>query len=210
VNRFTYGDRARIEKLVRLSSTRLPYAIPAQLSTLMRQSGLPEHTPQTNAFRMLAHSPETATRALRLVLTLLTETTLDPKLRDLVILRVAQRCAGEYVWAQHVPIARTSGVSESQIAALERGEAQADLFGDAERAVFALADEVLAGGRCTQDTFDAVRKLFSCREVVELLMLVGYFRMMSDLLTTLNVELEPALGPEILERAWGPSLAATD
>jgi len=86
------------------------YAAPAQLAELMHQSGLPKNTPPTNAFRMLAHAPTVSAQTLRLVLTLLTETDLDPTLRELVILRVAQRCGGRYAWLQHVDIAAIVGV----------------------------------------------------------------------------------------------------
>src|SRR5271157_5657717 len=114
--------------------SRLPYATSEQLADLLRQSGLPENTPATNAFFTLAHTPAVGARALQLILALLTETDLDPKLRELVILRVAQRCDGTYPWVQHVAIARSVGVSKLQIAALERGETPGDLFEDRERA----------------------------------------------------------------------------
>ena len=73
---------------------RLPYATPAEFAELMRQSGPTERTPASNAFRMLAHEPSVGAQLLRLVLALLTETDLDTRLRELVILRVAQRCDG--------------------------------------------------------------------------------------------------------------------
>jgi hypothetical protein len=77
---------------------------------------------------VLAHAPAAGSSALRLVFALLTETALDPKLRELVILQVAQRLDGQYVWVQQVAIARTVGVSDAQFAALERHEAPSDLF----------------------------------------------------------------------------------
>jgi hypothetical protein len=99
---------------------RLPYSTLAQLGELVRQTGLPENTAPTSAFRMLAHAPVVGALVRRLVLALLTETDLDPKLRELVILRVAERSKGPYAWVQHVAIAEGIGVSASQIAALER------------------------------------------------------------------------------------------
>ena len=51
------------------------------------------------------------------VFALLTETDLNTRLREMVILRVAERCDGRYVWIQHKDIARIVGVSEEQIAA---------------------------------------------------------------------------------------------
>jgi hypothetical protein len=49
------------------------------------------------------------------------------------------------------------------------------------------------------ETFAAVREAFSPREVVELLLLISYFRMISSVMTTLEVEVEPPFGAKILE-----------
>ena len=179
---------------------RLPYATTAQFEELMRQSGFPENTQQSNAFSILAHTPAVGGQALRLVLALLTQTELDPRLRELVILRVAQRCDGPYVWVQHVAIAASIGVNEPQIAALEQGEAPADLFADRERMALAFADQILETSHTSEDRLAPVRALFSPREVVELLLLIGYFRMVSGLMTTLGVEVESPFGLKILNQ----------
>jgi len=142
---------------------RLPYASQPQYAELIRQCGLPENTPAANAFRMLAHAPTVGAATLRLVFALLTETDLDPKLRELVILRVSHRCNGRYAWVQHVAVAGPFGVTDTQIAALERGERPAILFNDRERAAFAFADEVVDSCCAAEDTFATVRKLFSPR-----------------------------------------------
>jgi AhpD family alkylhydroperoxidase len=107
---------------------RLCYATEAQLRELIRQSGLPQNAPPANAFRMFAHAPAGGAATLRLVFALLTETDLDPKLRELVILQAAQRCDCRDAWVQHVAIARGVGVEEAQIAALECGETPPTLF----------------------------------------------------------------------------------
>jgi hypothetical protein len=55
--------------------------------------------------------------------------------------------------------------------------------------------------RVAGDTFAWVRAEFSPREVVELLLTVGYFRMMDRLVTALDLELETSFGVQALERA---------
>ena len=177
----------------------LCYASEVQLTELLRQTGLPESTPSANAFRMFAHAPGVGAATLRLVFALLTETDLDPKLRELVILRVAQRCDCQYAWVQHVAMARGTGVGEAQIAALECGETPPTIFVEPVSAVFALADEVLANCRATDHTVALVRNLFSPREVVELLLLIGYFRMICSMMTTLEIEVESPFGAKVLD-----------
>jgi alkylhydroperoxidase family enzyme len=177
---------------------RLPYAYHAQFAELTRQAGFAENTPPTNAFRMLAHAPAVAAPALRLVAAALRETDLDPGLRQLAILRVAQRCEPRYARVQHAAIALAVGVSDAQIAVLERGEIPAGLLTDQERTALAFVDEILDGPHVSDGTFARVREQFSPREVVELLLTVGYFRMIGSLLTTLDIELDPAWAAQAL------------
>jgi len=145
---------------------------------------------------MFAHAPAVGAATLRLVLALLTETTLDPKLRELVILRVSQRCKGRYAWVQHAAIAKTG---DAQIAAFERSEIPLDLFNVRERVTFAFADEVVDRAFATEDTFAAMRRMFSPCELLELLLLVGYFRMFCGVMTTMAVEVESPFGGKVLD-----------
>src|SRR5690242_19169160 len=71
-----------------------------------------------NLFQMLANAPVMMRPTLRLGSTILREGVLDPKLRELAILRTAHVTATEYEWVQHVPIAMAVGVPDEQIAAL--------------------------------------------------------------------------------------------
>jgi alkylhydroperoxidase family enzyme len=183
---------------------RLLYATPQQLAELIRLCGLPENTPHANAFRMFAHAPAIGAATLRLVFALLTETELDAKLRELVILHVSQRCHGRYAWVQHVAVARPLGVSDAQIVALESAETPAALFNERERAAFAFADEVLDSCWDADDTFAQMRALYAPREIVELLLLIGYFRMICGVMTTLEVEVESPFGAKILDALRDP------
>jgi 4-carboxymuconolactone decarboxylase len=181
---------------------RIPYATPAQYEELMRGIRLPEDTARTNAFRMLAHAPAIGGSVLRLIFTVLAEADLDFYLHELVILRVTQRCQAHYAWAQHAAIARGIGITDEHIAALERGDAPAALFTRRERVVVAFADEVLDATRVSDHTFALVREELSSREIVELLVTIGYFRMIGGLLATLDVDLDRPCALELLEMAY--------
>jgi alkylhydroperoxidase family enzyme len=177
---------------------RIPYAAAIQAAELIRQSGLPRSTPQPNAFLMFAHTPAVGAAVLQLVLALVTDTDLEPSVREMVILRVVQRCQGRYAWVQRVAMARNVGVCSAQIAALERGEAPAHLFAKRECSAFALADEVIETSRASEETLADVLEQFSARQVVELLLLIGYFRMVCGVMTTLGVEVESPCGLELV------------
>src|SRR3954447_2049050 len=100
---------------------RVPYVDPADVSERVREAL--EAVPPLNIFRTMAHA-ETAFRPwLRWGGVLLGELELDPALRELAILRVAQQTPHtEYEWVQDVPIAFAVGATEAQVDAIERNE----------------------------------------------------------------------------------------
>jgi len=180
---------------------RIPCASPEQYDELMRNIRLPEDAARTNAFGMLAHAPAIGGSVLKLIHSILTAADLDFFVHELVILRVSQRTQAWYAWTQHTAIARAIGLSDAQTAALARGEAPAELFSARERAVLSFTDEVLEKPRVSEQTFEQLQQEFSTREVVELLITIGYFRMIGALLTNLDVELDPPRAEELLELA---------
>ena len=103
--------------------------------------------PILNIFRAMSHSPEAMLRFMRFGSYFLEQGKLDPKLRELAILRVARRAGAEYEWVQHVVIARAVGVTDAQIEALERGDDAADCFDDGDRLLLAFTDDVVRDGR---------------------------------------------------------------
>src|SRR3954453_21276086 len=121
---------------------RLPYVDPAGAPEPVRDAL--GRVPPLNIFRMMANA-ETAFRPwLRWGATLLGELELDPLLRELAILRVAQLTPhAEYEWVQHVPLAKAVGASDDQVAALEADEIDGDAFSDLERSVLRFTTEVV-------------------------------------------------------------------
>lgn len=180
---------------------RIPYATTTQFNELMRDIRFPENAALTSAFRMLAHAPAIGGSVLRLIYTILAEAELDFGLRELAILRVSQRCHARYAWVEHVAVAKAIGIEDAQIEALESGNAPAGIFNRRERIVLAFTDEVLGSTRVSAHTFAQAQEEFSARELVELLLIIGYFRMISGLLTTLDIELDAPCAAELAELA---------
>jgi len=161
-------------------------------------SGAPEEVrklaaalPPLNIFRMLPHMPTFVRGFGQLGTAILSQAALDARLRELIILRVGHQSPAPYEWQQHVPIGRSCGVSDEEIAALERGDAVAPCFGERERAVLRLTDELLAAPRASDATVAAMRRLFSDRELCEAVLTVGFYMMVARFLETTGVDLEP-------------------
>ena len=82
---------------------RLPYPGPSNVSRVMHQ--LPEQLHRTNIGRMLSYAPNALASYYSFSFALLDQLELDPKLRELIILRVVHRTEAQYAWTQHVALA---------------------------------------------------------------------------------------------------------
>jgi 4-carboxymuconolactone decarboxylase len=173
---------------------RLPYVDPERAPEQVRD--VLGRLPPLNVFRMMANA-ETAFRPwMRWGGVLLNDLALDPVLRELAILQVARVTPdAEYEWVQHVPIARSVGVTDKQVAAVERGDVDAELFTDEQRAVLRFTTEVVRDVRASDEAFAAVSKTLSPREIVELLMVIGQYMMLARVMATTEMELDEPADP---------------
>jgi AhpD family alkylhydroperoxidase len=149
---------------------------------------LPE--PRINLFRMLANAPSMIGPTLRLGEAILTKGELDPKLRELVILRVARRTGSEYEWVQHEGIARLIGVSEDEIAGVE---------GD-QRAALRLADAVLDGGTPPAELIAEVHDELGRAQLLELIITAGYYAMLGGMMRAVRLDVDNVLEKGMLDR----------
>jgi len=142
-----------------------------------------------NLHKAVASSPYVLRDFIRLGNSLLAQTELEPKLRELAILRVAKLSGSEYEWTQHVPIALEMGVTKEQVAAVSNWKAPA-IFSDLERAVLEYTDEVAKSVEVKDKTFAALQKHLSEQSIVELTLSIGYWGMVARVLVPLQIEVE--------------------
>src|SRR6476661_4152494 len=147
-----------------------------------------------NIYKLLLHSPTVAMTWFEQISAIRWKTKLSPRLREIAIVRIAQAANYAYALNQHVPrIAVADGVTLEECAALKdwRGS---KFFSEAERAALAYVDAIIAGPEVPDDVFNAVRKHYAEREVVELTVLAGTYIMHNRVFTALRVDVEPAKG----------------
>jgi alkylhydroperoxidase family enzyme len=142
-----------------------------------------------NIFRALSHSPEAMRRFMKFGRYLLGEGKVDPKLRELAILKAGYICRSPYEFSQHIAFARRTGLSDSQI----RGVANptTGLFSPHELAVIAYAAELTSDARASDATFAAIAAFLNEEEIVELTLTIGYYNMVSRTLNALDVDIDP-------------------
>jgi len=138
---------------------------------------------------------------LTLIYAVLSDSELDPPLREVVILWVAQRSRAPYAFSQHSDIARSVGVGAAQVSSLAAGAMPDELFDHRQQAAVAFVDESLDGPHVSEQTWRQALQHFSPRQLVELLLTAGCFRMMSRLVSILELEMEPSFGVDTLRRA---------
>jgi 4-carboxymuconolactone decarboxylase len=148
-------------------------------------------------FTTLAHQPELFRRWLGFGGALLAGQ-LPGRLRELVILRTAYRFDGRYEWAHHIELGAAQGITPEETAALG-GDLGAITWDPVERAALAAVDETADTGLVTDDTWATLAGAFGNGDLIELLMLIAHYMMLSTVLRSLRVPLEP----EALQLAEG-------
>jgi 4-carboxymuconolactone decarboxylase len=147
-----------------------------------------------NVARMIANASDAVFQNFsRLGNALMTRGKLDKKLREIAILRNARVCGSLYEYTQHVPIAKSTGLSDEQITAIDHWET-AKCFSELERLVLRFTDEVARSIKGTRATLEALQKSLGPGEIVELIMAIGFWGMVARILETTEVELEDFAG----------------
>jgi 4-carboxymuconolactone decarboxylase len=154
--------------------------------------------PPLNVFRMIANA-ETAFRPwLAFGGALLGSLELDPRLRELAILRVAAIVECDYERVQHEPIAIGVGARPEQVAAVVAGRTSGEEFDDLEELVLRFVGEVIENRGAGEAIVAELEAALSAREVVELLLVIGQYQGLALLLNTTGVEPEPPAGMSIV------------
>jgi alkylhydroperoxidase family enzyme len=142
-----------------------------------------------NIFATLAHNRPLSKGFLALGGHLLTGGVLPARERELVILRTGWRSGSEYEFGQHTRIGREVGLLDEEIARVaDCGEGAWD---PADQALVDLVDELCEHDVVAESTWSALAARFDDAAMLELLVLVGYYRLVSGMLNSVGVALEP-------------------
>lgn len=108
--------------------------------------------------------------------------------RELLILRTSWHCRCRYEWGQHVDIALTAGVSDEDIVRIARGpQAFAD---QTTRALVQACDDLCLKEVVSEKNWQELHNHWNETEVIEIVMLVGHYRMLAGFLNSTGLQLE--------------------
>jgi alkylhydroperoxidase family enzyme len=111
--------------------------------------------------------------------------------REIVIDRTCALNACEYEWGVHVAIfAGAAQLSDAQVRATVLGEANASCWSEAEQALIAAVDALHHRATLSDAEFKALSAHYNDDQVLEIILLCGFYRTVSYLANALALPLE--------------------
>ncbi len=119
------------------------------------------------------------------------ELSLPMRVRELVIDRVAARCGAEYEWGVHVAyFGERVGLTHDQIRSLAHGSPDDACWAEEDRDVLRAVDELHDTNDLTDATWSALAARLSDTQVLDLLLLAGWYHAISYAARAARVPLE--------------------
>jgi alkylhydroperoxidase family enzyme len=118
---------------------------------------------------------------------------LSPRLRELVVLRVARRTHSQYEWVQHAKLSQRYDVTPEEVEAIANGDDA--VFSELEVDVLRATDQLLATYRVDDDTWERLAQALDEKTRLELLFVVGTYSALAMVFNGVGVELDPDLDP---------------
>jgi alkylhydroperoxidase family enzyme len=150
----------------------------------------------------LAHHHELAKAFFTFNGHLLWATSLTPRQREIIVMRVAARRQAPYVWAMHLFEARDSGLTEEEIGRIAFGP-DAPYWAPLDHAILRAVDELVDDGGITGATWAVLSEDLDERQLLDLIFTVGAYEITSWLANSVGYEADPGV-PEMYERYRPP------
>jgi alkylhydroperoxidase family enzyme len=151
----------------------------------------PDAVPVPNVLGTLMRHPALAGPFLAYNNVLLFAPTIEPRTRELLILRVAARTGADYEWAQHVGLAAGAGVTAAEIEAV-RGCGAIE-WSPFDAALLAAADELVDGYVVSDDTWGRLAAQLDERQLMELVFVVGTYTALAMAFNSFGLQLDADL-----------------
>jgi alkylhydroperoxidase family enzyme len=145
-----------------------------------------------NVFTTMANHPDLARDWLTFANHVLRQSTLPPRDREILILRIGWLCGDEYEWAQHARIGKSVGLTDEDLAHIRQGP-DADGATRHDRLLLRAVDELHNDSFISDETWNALAKTYNTKQMMDLVFAVGQYNLVSMALNTFGVQLDPGL-----------------
>jgi AhpD family alkylhydroperoxidase len=144
-----------------------------------------------NALATMVRHPDLTEAFLVFSKHLMMGSTLPARLRELVILRIAQRRECAYEWRHHVGWATRFGLTEAEIEAAGAGKA----IGELDAAVLSAVDELDIDSRLSDATWATLSEHLDERQRMDLIFTIGGYCMSAMAFNAFGIQTEPLPTP---------------
>jgi alkylhydroperoxidase family enzyme len=139
----------------------------------------------------LVHHPRLAGAFLAYNTVLLRSPALEPRHRELMVLRVAWRTGAPYEWLQHVRLSQRHGVTAEEVEAVA-GAAPGG-WSPLEADLLAATDQLIDRYRVDDATWARLAEHLDERQLVEAVFVVGTYTCLAMAFNSFGLELDPDL-----------------
>jgi alkylhydroperoxidase family enzyme len=177
-------------KAPRIEPLAPPYA--PELEALLQRMTPPGAPSVLSLFRVLAHNPILAERMSSWGGHLLgRKASLPFRDREVVIDRVCSRCGAEYEWGVHVAaFGEAAGFTREQTAAIADPGSDDEPLTPRDRLLVRMVDELHDSGTVSDALWPQLAAVWSAPQLVELLVLAGWYHAISYVCNATRVPLE--------------------
>src|SRR5262249_31736633 len=147
-----------------------------------------------NALGTLAQHPELAQAFHTFNGHVLFTSTLSPRQRELLVLRVAVRRHSEYEWRQHAVLAGDVGLDPDDVARVAAGPDAAG-WSPLERAMLRAVDELVDEAMLSDGTWACLSDGLDTQQLMDLVFTVGAYDVLAMAFRSFGVELDGDLAP---------------
>lgn len=124
----------------------------------------------------------------------LRRSSLPPRDREILILRIGWLNQSQYEFTQHVRVAKGVGMTDDDIARVKAG-AEAEGWTPLEAALVEAADQLRFEGMITDGTWAVLAQHYTEVQLLDVIATVGQYNLISWFLNTLRTPLEPGVEP---------------
>lgn len=164
--------------------------------------------PDYNLYKTLVHHTELYNRWTPLGRVILNNSTLAPRHREIIMLRMGWLCQSEYEWAQHARIATAEniGMTEAEVHRIA-ADPDASEWTPFERTLMDMVDELRYQAMISDTTWNALRAEYSLQETMDAMFTAAQYQLVSMVLNSTGIQLDPELKYRLPVDAPTPALA---
>jgi alkylhydroperoxidase family enzyme len=152
----------------------------------------PERKKPLNILLTLAHNDQLIGPFLQWAGALAVHGALERRDAELLALRAAWNCQSEFEWGHHVEYAEHFGLQRDEIDRVPHGP-DAGGWMPHQEALLRAADELHSSAMISDGTYAELNSMFNPAQLIELVMTVGQYTMLSMVANSFEVAMEPGL-----------------